>query len=335
MEICQAFEVFNPAHMPEDKGSLQSYGTEQLATLAEQYGQSKGGQPAVIDKAGLSSEWQTFRHKLHKHRSDAILFNTTRGKSGRSPKQIAEEILATGAAPKNVHKLLCIKLVLPYSTSGLERAFSRMKLIKNYLRNRLYIETLDALMTVGLVGPEYASWEQGGSDFFETALQVWEAAALRNPKKARFGNTNAAKRRGHEARTPVPAASDSNPDLADGDCELDELADKDDEIAENVFQESTAGNFNCTRDIPAYVVLVGHVLEPCPDEVSNSLKRSKIAYLFEDGWQTGTFHGMYRGKKDEYKGFSTMYLDRKSSFYINLSCDNYGVNKEWVIISKA
>ena len=237
MEICQAFEVFNPAHMPEDKGSLQSYGTEQLATLAEQYGQSKGGQPAVIDKAGLSSEWQTFRHKLHKHRSDAILFNTSRGKSGRSPKQIAEEILATGAAPKNVHKLLCIKLVLPYSTSGLERAFSRMKLIKNYLRNRLYIETLDALMTVGLVGPEYASWEQGGSDFFETALQVWEAAALRNPKKARFGNKNAAKRRGHEARTPVPAASDSNPDLADGDCELDELADKDDEIAENVFQE--------------------------------------------------------------------------------------------------
>ena len=226
-----------------------------------------------------------------------------------------------------MHKLLCIKLVLPYSTSGLERAFSRMKLIKNYLRNRLYIETLDALMTVGLVGPEYASWEQGGSDFFETALQVWEAAALRNPKKARFGNTNAAKRRGHEARTPVPAASDSNPDLADGDCELDELADKDDEIAENVFQESTAGNFNCTRDIPAYVVPVGHVLEPCPDEVSNSLKRSKIAYLFEDGWQTGTFHGMYRGKKDEYKGFSTMYLDRKSSFYINLSCDNYVLTK--------
>ena len=83
------------------------------------------------------------------------------------------------------------------------------------------------------------------------------------------------------------------------------------------------------------MVPVGHVLEPCPDEVSNSLKRSKIAYLFEDGWQTGTFHGMYRGKKDEYKGFSTMYLDRKSSFYINLSCDNYGVNKEWVIISKA
>ena len=55
-----------------------------------------------------------------------------------------------------------------------ERGFSQMKLIKSALRNRLYIETLDALMTISLVGPDYVSNQDLDDGIFKEALSEWQ-----------------------------------------------------------------------------------------------------------------------------------------------------------------
>ena len=50
--------------------------------------------------------------------------------------------------------LLHIVSVLPVGSTTVERSFSRMKLIKTRLRNRLGEERLEMLMLIGMEGPE-------------------------------------------------------------------------------------------------------------------------------------------------------------------------------------
>ena len=69
-------------------------------------------------------------------------------------------------------------------------------------------------MMIGLVGPDYILSNdpeavQLADDFFATALDIWEADRSRNPKQARFGNKNAAKRRGHSVNTELPLRTNS------------------------------------------------------------------------------------------------------------------------------
>ena len=64
------------------------------------------------------------------------------------------------------------------------------------------------------------------------------------------------------------------------------------------------------------------------------MKNQKIVYKFETEWLQGTFRGQYKGKKDEYKGHFAVYFDRKNSFYLELSVESYGCDKDWVMIKK-
>ena len=80
-----------------------------------------------------------------------------------------------------------------------------MKLIKSALRNRMYVETLDALMAIKLLGKRFivdADDEGVETKFFEEVLDDWENARLRNPNRARFNNQNAKKVA--ETRTEMP-----------------------------------------------------------------------------------------------------------------------------------
>ena len=86
-----------------------------------------------------------------------------------------------------------------------------MKLIKIALRNRLYIETLDALMTIciDIMGKRYIqTGAMDAKEFSESALSVWEASCLRNPNMARFGNNNAKGKGKVETMTEIPPSGD-------------------------------------------------------------------------------------------------------------------------------
>ena len=212
-----------------------------------------------------------------------------------------------------------------------------MKLIKSALRNRLYIETLDALMTISLVGPDYVSNQDDG--IFKEALSEWQGACARNPRQARFSNQNACKRRAQEARTELPspssAAEPPTEQCAHAAFELDEMADGDEERAANVFCDSEGVGGSTTILVPPYKPLPGFSIAPAPPLTSNQhMKNRRIAYKFETEWLVGTFRGPYKGKKEAHKGLFAIYFDRKTSFYLDLDLNSYGCDKDWVIITK-
>lgn len=168
MSVLQAFEIFNPAKCPPKPDN--SYGKSGVDILCDFYGKDKvvGGvvYPAIINPDDFRVEWRVFKPKLAEHR-----------KAGTKVEDMMAELLTDGSLTPNIQILLQIKVVLAYNTSMCERGFSRMKLIKSALRNRLYIETLDALMTIALVGPDYApaAGEAAGVRLLKVRLllQVW------------------------------------------------------------------------------------------------------------------------------------------------------------------
>ena len=150
MQLMEALDVFNLMHCPIVIAELGSYGDAEMATLTKHYGQSKTVGVKVfnprINGAKCLIQWKLIR---------CSIFNAKH--SGKSNARFWKEQLNGSYLDAHdcIKFLVCIWLVLPYSTCCCERGFSKMGIIKTALRNRLYIETLDALMTLSIVGPDY------------------------------------------------------------------------------------------------------------------------------------------------------------------------------------
>ena len=311
MKIMAALEVLNPKKMPADISKLNGYGDEAISILCKHYGtpQTIDGivYPAYIDPRQLRLEWRAFKKTLHKYR----------GHIG-SVEDIMEELLTGGNLLPHIEILYQVKTIIPYNTAMCERGFSRMKLIKDALRNRMYVETLNALMLIALVGPSYV--ELGGDGFFEEAIKIWESNVQRNPRKARFGNQNARKRRAHESKTELPIQADLGSD-DENSFDLDQCADDDEDECADVADCDTylVGSFKTPP---------GHLLQPPPEQVSNGLKGKKIAYKFEIEWEVGTFKCMYKGKNSKYKGHATVCFGRNCTMYLDLELSKYGMGAD-------
>jgi hypothetical protein len=350
MSIMAAMEIFNPAHCSakvKSPGDLLSYGGDELELLIKHYGTAKPGSAglsrALIDEDAARSEWDMLKHTVHKHKH-------------QSKRDLWKEQLRTNALDSlpNMHVLICVMLIMPYNTSCCERGFSLMKLIKSALRNRLYIETLDALMTIKLVGKRYVidvgdeeidGGESIEDKFFTAALDDWMGARLRNPNMARFGNQNR-KRRTEESRTEVPNpdepddaltedAADSGDGTALGLQGLDEAADNDEErAAEILMPDESNASIDDRAGIEPFLTPNGFAsTSECPELTVKSLKKAgKFAYKFAEGWDTATFRGAYAGKNPELKGNYDLYFQSfKRKVSVQLLQEEYGLDKTWVV----
>jgi hypothetical protein len=155
----------------------------------------------MIDAAKFMAQWELAKQVVsNAKKSGSVMAQLWRGRLNAGKVDSSSE----------VKKLVCIRLVYPYNTACCERGFSLMILIKIALRNRLYIETLDALMTICILGKRYIqTGAMGAKEFFESALSVWEASCLRNPNMARFGNNNAKGKGKVETMTEIPPSGDN------------------------------------------------------------------------------------------------------------------------------
>ena len=130
MEIMAALEVLNPKKMPADISKLNGYGDEAISILCKHYGTPQTIDdivyPAYIDPRQLRLKWRAFKKTLHKYR----------GHTG-SVEDIMEELLTGGNLLPHIEILYQVKTIIPYNTAMCERGFSRMKLIKDALRNRM------------------------------------------------------------------------------------------------------------------------------------------------------------------------------------------------------
>ena len=184
-------------------------------------------------------------------------------------------------------------------------------------------------MMISMVGPEYVCG--GDETVFDEALAAWQEASIRNPRRARFGNSNACKRRAHEVRTSLPVPEPEQQTTPNPSFELDELANQGGHGDENVF----CGNGSTIDLVEPYKPVAGFAVAAAPPAVPNQyLKGQKVAYKFQTEWLTGTFRGKYKGKKDEFKDHYAIYFDRKNSFYLELNLSAYGCDQDWVIINK-
>ena len=324
MKILQAMEILNPQKMPEGANRLGGYGNAEIDVIINYYGEASGGVAAAMDGDALRRQWRLFKHTLHTYKQRGVAMRDAFA-------ELLPPVAKHGELPSEIEKLICLKLIMTLNTACCERGFSRMKLIKTYLRNRLYIETLDALMTIALVGPEFVDLSCASDPTLADALVAWESECMRNPSQARFGNKCAAKKKViKESRTELPVApSGDNCVEAAG---LDELADADEEAEEADDHSGSIVDAHSTPfKTPRYVVLFNE-LESINEK---DLKGQKIAYNFESGWDVGTFKKKYKGKSIAYQGTCQIYFASfKKNYHPKLEVCEYGPTKKWCLVKK-
>lgn len=114
-----------------DQDCLTLHGNEEISSLAEHF---------QMDKTSTSEQWDKFKEFFkHSTKDTKYLLET-----------LAKEKAEGRECYPNIYKLLTIAETLVISTSAVERVFSQVQLKVTPHRNRLDVETVNKLLTVGL-----------------------------------------------------------------------------------------------------------------------------------------------------------------------------------------
>ena len=128
--------IFDPSKLPQnDTPDLSSYGEEFLGVLGDHYGKELAAEsiegvefimPALVSK-DIRTEWMTFRRYINRQPKVDTM---------KLLKELATNSMLDGMFP-HLSDLAKVSLSIPVGTASVERSFSRMKMIKTRLRNRL------------------------------------------------------------------------------------------------------------------------------------------------------------------------------------------------------
>jgi hypothetical protein len=220
-----------------------------------------------------------------------------------------------------------------------------MKIIKTYLRNRLHISTLDALMEVSMNGPELDDHAAVSSLVAESQL-MYCAREQFNPKQARFENMNAKKR--VVTAPPVHTACKENTELAPdkSNASFDDVADAEDIVEEADADEvdpngaDDTGSAECAdpyKAIASFKPPAGFQTMPKPIAIGPAaLKKSKlICHKFLSGWYNRSFTTKCYVQGPNFHKYAVYYSHDKKEYYHDLDLKDYDSDKHWVIIKKA
>jgi len=161
-----AFQIFEPNNVPSDELALPEYGNSELDALLLHYGTEAwadmcdeedfvvlGCSRPLVNADRCRQDWNSFRRVLFTGRRDGkfkdLVSFLTWYENGDLPQYY-----------DGLTTLLRIAVVLPVSTSSVERSFSAMKIIKSRMRNRLGEDALEALMISSVEGPSELSEAQ-------------------------------------------------------------------------------------------------------------------------------------------------------------------------------
>ena len=164
--LLTAFSIFDPQKCPTDVQQLHKYGTAELEKLLKFYGETTEieyegnlfSTPADVerprqDKSGKLSNWSSLRRRVC---------------HWRNLQHCSWDVRQSVTFP-NINILLSIAMVLPVSTATVERSFSDMKQIKDWLRNRLLPASMLKLMIIAIEGPPLHEVD------FDAVLALWKA----------------------------------------------------------------------------------------------------------------------------------------------------------------
>ncbi|MCO5601158.1 hypothetical protein L7F22_055277 [Adiantum nelumboides] len=165
--ILRCLKIMVPAQHPIHEKALKDFGMSECAEIVCFYGEEKNVDGKIyaplIDGNSFKDEFRKFKRQVAIDFAKMGLCHVT-------------SLLASNDSLKdmypNVLKVAQIALVQCCSTAVCERGFSSRTKIKNKWRNRLEIESLDALLVISIEGDE-------GMDF-SNAMDIWKKLARRH-----------------------------------------------------------------------------------------------------------------------------------------------------------
>ncbi len=163
VKLLVCLSVFNPASIPTEELALNEYGKEELKVLVDFYGKEATVEfegttytsLTVVDTEEVMAEWTVFKRAFAKEKTAFMEKNKlTKPPTLQDVKTEMESTSAYIDIFPEIFKLMNLILALLVGTASVERSFSKMKLIKNRLRNRISDSTLPKLMRIAIEGPE-------------------------------------------------------------------------------------------------------------------------------------------------------------------------------------
>jgi len=111
----------------------------------------------IIEKGKLIEEWNSLKYYLQSFKNTEMNFI-----------ELWKYILDNFSFNyPNLTIIVKIALLIPFSNAHVERIFSEMRLIKNKLRNRMQVNTLNNHLMILLNGPDIQDFD------FEKAYEHW------------------------------------------------------------------------------------------------------------------------------------------------------------------
>ena len=166
-ELYNAFSIFDLKELPDDDRELVLYGNQEIEFLSNFYGENKFANEnefsAIFDKERLKQEWDLVKYYLQIYKNNNREMDFI---------QLWQHILDNdddfSFNYPTIVLVVKIALLIPLSNAHVERIFSQMKLIKNNLRNKMHLNTLDDHLMILLNGPEIEDFD------FLKAYENWE-----------------------------------------------------------------------------------------------------------------------------------------------------------------
>ncbi len=154
--VCSSF---NPASIPTEEMALTEYGKEELKVLVDFYGKEATVEfegttytsLPVVDTEEVMGKWTVFKRAFAKEKKAFMEKNKlTKPPTLQHVKTEMESTSAYTDIFPEIFKLMNLSLALPVGTASVERSFSKMKLIKTRLCNRISDSTLPKLMRIAI-----------------------------------------------------------------------------------------------------------------------------------------------------------------------------------------
>ena len=165
---------------------------------------------AMVNADQVIAQWETVKQHIFQLSKEGYKLEAAWHKLSTSPLAVQNP---------GIFLLANIRRVMPYNTCCCERGFSAMGRIKTKMRNRLYVETLDALMMISLNGPEMHEHAKV-IGLVDRALGYWKAMKKRCANQARPGNKNAKRKVNHDANVTMSVANVTMNEAENGNADL-------------------------------------------------------------------------------------------------------------------
>jgi hypothetical protein len=376
ISLMNDLDVLDPTSAPLDESELDGYGDAELRRLFEHYSTPRtledGSQneiPITCDYHELHLEWVALRILLRAARVDfeakKAAGTVKRGDDAEAEfvASFYETILMD--APLHQFKddiLFLVSMLLGLATSSVccETGFSKLNLVKTYLRNRLNVVNLDALLMIMCNGPNIRVQETSDEiqELCAAAYERWLRMCKRNPNRCIFGP-----RPRNKAKTAMQSTYDEPDDLfdppekvGDGSADVTETLAADD-VAEDTDEAEPAeeaGAFNKLMRLAA----VGpfklaqskrRVWEVAPKPTDAEFAAGlhvpefkagrdwRVAQRFEDKWHEGVLNPMRYGTLRVWWSlhYEVHYEDGYTYKHPLVAADyGQGMADNWVIIQK-